>query len=354
VISWEKKATGTLKKAPLFIKTSLSEKRIAVQKTLHLFGGGNLLVEAAKIGQRSHFVVVVRTSKRLVGGISRWEQQIKKMGIRVFIDNSLSKVMQKGPIIKRGDLGFSFGAPWIFKKDWIDQWEGRIFNCHNRALPSHRGAGGSSWLILMRERIGASTIHRISAGIDAGSIVYQEKYRFPQSYKHLGKIDSFVESKAKKFLRRYFPKILRGQAPVRKSDSRRESYWPRLNTGVHGWINWEWQVGDIVLFCRAFGRPFEGAKTLCRGRIIRIFDLRLAGSRQDTFHPFQAGLIFRRDRNGNLWVAHPEGYVCITGWSSADGSTPKLGDRLYTPQRYLEKSLMTRVQYLPSGRMLTN
>ena len=132
-------------------------------KTLHLFGAGELLCEAAKVGIKLGFRVVVRTSNRLYSKNNLWVKKIRRLMVPLFVDNNLREVMRKGGKIKTGDVGISFGAPWIFTSRWIEKWNKKLYNFHNRPLPKHRGAGGSTWMILMREKNGSSTVHEIQA-----------------------------------------------------------------------------------------------------------------------------------------------------------------------------------------------
>ena len=46
--------------------------------------------------------------------------------------------------------------------------------------------------------------------------------------------------------------------PQNKKNS---SYWPRLNSEIHGWINWDWKGNEINTFIKSFGKPYVGAHT---------------------------------------------------------------------------------------------
>ena len=49
--------------------------------------------------------------------------------------------------------------------------------------------------------------------------------------------------------------------PEIKQDESISTYFPRLSSDVHFWINWSWSCEDLVSFIRAFGEPYDGAKT---------------------------------------------------------------------------------------------
>lgn len=325
------------------------------KNTLHLFGAGNLLAEAVKIGIKKNVSVVVRTSPRLYKKNNSWVKDVDNANVPIYIGNSLLELSKKGPKILKGDIGFSFGAPWIFKKEWIRQWAGNLFNCHNRPLPRHRGAGGATWLILMAEKKGASTIHRIDTGVDTGPITFQKTYKFPKGIVTPRGIDIYCENQGKKFLRKSLPKIFRGYRPFLKQNNEIATYWPRLSTSAQGWINWNWPALDIKSFCSAFGDPYEGAKSFFGKTLIYVHKLEIVKEKGQLFHPFQIGLIFRKGKNESLYVAHPDGIIHVKKWSTKkDMKTPKIGDRLFTPNKYLEKSLSCKVQYLPNGKIVTS
>ena len=72
------------------------------------------------------------------------------------------------------------------------------------------------------------------------------------------------------------------------------------------------------------------------------------------FHPFQTGLIFRKDSK-KIWVAHPDGALIVEDFLlEQDEVKLRLGDRLYSPAEKLEIALKTRIQYNPDGKVFEN
>ena len=72
-------------------------------------------------------------------------------------------------------------------------------------------------------------------------------------------------------------------------------YFPRLNTGVNGWIDWTWTASEVELFCRAFDAPYAGAGTFIGDEEVRLGGVHLEEGEGD-LHPFTAGLVVRRRR----------------------------------------------------------
>ena len=46
----------------------------------------------------------------------------------------------------------------------------------------------------------------------------------------------------------------------KKQDEKNSSYWPRLNSKIHGWIDWSWSPKEISDFIKAFDDPEEQNK----------------------------------------------------------------------------------------------
>jgi len=78
-------------------------------------------------------------------------------------------------------------------------------------------------------------------------------------------------------------------------------YWPKINSDIDGLINWNWNADEIIDFIRGFSKPYNGAFTFLKGKKIRIFDANKLKF-TEKFHPFQSGIIFRKDKNF-LYVA---------------------------------------------------
>lgn len=71
------------------------------------------------------------------------------------------------------DWTVSYGYRHIIKPKFIDQYRGRIINCHISYLPWGRGADPNYWAWQLGEPHGV-TIHIMNEGIDTGSILVQE------------------------------------------------------------------------------------------------------------------------------------------------------------------------------------
>ena len=66
-----------------------------------------------------------------------------------------------------------------YQRELLICFMGHLYNLHNQPLPKFRGAGGSSWNILMGDREGGSSIHLLVPEIDAGPIFASVEICFP-------------------------------------------------------------------------------------------------------------------------------------------------------------------------------
>ena len=244
-----------------------------------------------------------------------------------------------------GELSNSFvlslGAAWIFDQQIInDVFGGRIFNAHGTRLPQNRGGGGFSWQILTGNRLGFCNLHLVDEGVDTGPLVatreflYDSTCRVPLDYQRL------YQEKNLEFLLDFIKPLLRRSKHIvpKAQQNYLSTYWPRLNTPIHGWIDWNYGVVELERFILAFDSPYEGAKTVLNGQTVFIKDV-LVDHSDPQFHAFQSGLIYRK---GVSWLC-----VCAIGGSLLIGNirdengknifdSVKLGDRFWTPSEYLD------------------
>lgn len=313
-------------------------------RTLHIFGGGPLVGMAENIAISFGWRVVIRTGQRFSGSFGYLNSDTP-----VFFGDDLPQLMFEGGVPKEGDIGLSFSAPWVFTQEIIDLFSGEVFNLHSQPLPKFMGAGGTSWSILMREKRGGCCIHRLIRKIDAGDVHARIDFAFPDSCRFPVDFDQYGLKEARALLGSWLTVALRdgfvgNVIPVADSEA---EYWPRLNSDIHGWIDWSWSLSDIESFCNAFSFPHKGAMSFVKGDIVRIKKVRVM-LQPNKFHPFQRGMVFRI--SDSLYVSHPDGVLIIDDYDAAAlSSRIMLGDRFFTPPDKISAAMSTRVQYLPSG-----
>jgi methionyl-tRNA formyltransferase len=324
-----------------------------------LFGGGQLLYFTFVQLKAQGLSVFVATSKRhsiesiTVDGTSlSLIEFLQNSGIDYLISDDISRDATVINRITDHTIGMSFDAAWVFKKQFIDLFKGRLLNCHGARLPQDRGAGGFSWRILRDERIGISLIHQIDPGIDTGDIIFFDEYLYPHSCKYPIDYQVYSIEQYQKLLCKFFEIVREEGSFVRVTQPEYLStYWPRLATDIHGYIDWSWTLENIERFICAFDDPYGGASTFVNGKKVRLKKC-YSFFNDGAFHPFQKGYIYRISEK-TIFVATDQGALLVNSVLDESGFDIKnelrVGERFYTPMKFLEEAKQFRAIYTPNG-----
>lgn len=321
----------------------MTEYSLGPFKRVLLIGGGRLLFRLAVWAKGSGFQINVITAPRHASelideiGSNSLLNALEDANIETAVVDSIDSYEARKAV---GDLKetfvLSFGAAWIFKKSTLeDVFQGKLFNLHGARLPQNRGAGGFSWQIMMGNRFGFCLVHKVDEGIDTGDIVTYEEFIYPPSCRIPADFSSYYQDQNYIFIVSLLDST-RAQSKDFDCISQPEylsTYWPRLHTPTHGWIDWKWSALEIERFICAFDDPYSGAQTLWRGKTVQIKKA-FANYQDGYFHPSQAGLIYRINKNW-LCIACKDGAIVIEQLidESGDSLIPKVccGDVLTTP-----------------------
>ena len=322
-----------------------------------LLGGGPLLLTYADyLKDELSVEAIVLTSKRHLedstgGGTFRDALTSRKLTWKE-LPSLTPAALQALNVDLGAAVVLSFAAPWIIKEDVLQLMGRRVYNLHGARLPQDRGGASKSWQIMRGNAYGYALLHQVDSGIDTGDIVDYHEFlyegcRTPLEYQQRSDVETIA------LLKRVTPALLRGEEPRRLAQPPYLStYWPRLNTELHGWIDWSWSGLDVLRFVSAFDDPYPGAHTLLDDRPVYLKGCAFDSS-DGVFHPFQSGLIYR--------ISAEYAAVCVTTGSlivrrflDSDGQEVPLGsltagDRLYTPPEKLEEARRGRVRYTASG-----
>ena len=322
-----------------------------------LIGGGRLLFRLAVWARESGFQVRVitapRHAKEAIGETDSASllNALENADIdTVVVDSIDSEEARKAVGDLKSTFTLSFGAAWIFKKNIIDNvFQGKLFNLHGTRLPQNRGGGGFTWQVMMGNRFGFCVVHKVDEGVDTGDIVSYKEFIYPpscripadfyrhyqeQNYNFIVSLLESVRAQSRDFACMVQPEYL-------------STYWPRLHTPTHGWIDWSWSASEIERFICAFDDPHPGAHTLWNGKVVRIKKV-FANYQDGCFHPAQAGLIYRVN-NDWLCVACTDGAIVIEQLMDEHENSllhmVRNGDAFSTPAeslgRYGERAIYT-------------
>jgi methionyl-tRNA formyltransferase len=248
------------------------------------------------------------------------------------------------------NMAISFGCRSIFRRPFLDAFDGLVFNCHSTDIPRFRGAATQTWLVLHDEPKIYGTIHLVDEGLDSGDVLI--KLSRPRQCDAPYPIDYMRETHAATIeaLQVFLNQLESGEElPRTPLDLEQGTYFPRLNTEQHGAIDWNWPGKHIDRFVRAFGWPYPGAFSYVQDKKITIGEVISVGE-NEPFHPFAAGLIYRTYPDGSVAVVSGDGGIRVNSLRQGkDERRPadflKEGARLMTPIQQLESSRSFNAKY---------
>lgn len=113
---------------------------------------------------------------RLCNGLCGVEYVADKNGVSyAVINNSNSEDFINEVEELKPDVILSFSAPQVIKEPLLSMPKFGILNVHGSLLPDYRGCMPSFWYVFNEEKYGGATVHYMSAKIDDGDIVAQDK-----------------------------------------------------------------------------------------------------------------------------------------------------------------------------------
>ncbi len=324
-----------------------------------LLGGGFLLLRLVRWCLSERIAIFVVTSPRHADELIDSNSSLKeiltfeKVPFIIVEDISSTKVIN---FLK--DLSNTFclsiGAAWIFKTEIIKKiFKNKLFNLHGTRLPQNRGGGGFSWQIMMGNRLGFCQLHLVDGGIDTGDIVRTQEFLYPPSCRIPKDYENLYCDKNIDFITNFIKEIQQKDTYIETSRQTEyfSSYFPRLDTLDHGWIDWTDNIYQLERFICAFDDPYEGAKCLWNNEIVYIKKVCIDFSDQ-SFHPYQSGIVYRKNKK-YLSVCAAGGTLIIECIINSRGSSLiqniKVGDRLSTSSKILDGRI-NRVMYTPKGK----
>jgi len=327
----------------------------------YLMGGGRILYEFLKFLKSRSYEVYVFTSERRSKEWIKDRLSFEELVLSEFVPYFKIKMIEQSDDflshINEETLGIGFGEDWTFSRTIIDRFHGRLVDLMGIRLPQYRGGAHYSWQILRKNRIGACHLQLINEEMvqgkfDSGEIIRSKEYMFPDAA--MKPKDYFATALREElaFLQEFVEDLEKGvtfsKMPIPENFS---MFFPRLYTPKHGWIDWSWGTEDIALFVRAFDDPYAGASTYLGRQMVRIKDVRVEYG-DGPFHPFQAGLIYRKTNNA-IFVATKDGTLIIRQILNVDGDSifkeVKVGERLFTPSKKLEEAITFSAEYDTDG-----
>ena len=323
-----------------------------------LLGGGALLLALVRWCKSESTNISVVTAPRHAKEIVENGKSLKSILSNEKVPFLVTKDIDSDEVAKfLGDFNSTFylsiGAAWIFKQNIIKNlFNGKLLNLHGTRLPQNRGGGGFSWQIMMGNRLGFCQLHLVETGVDTGNIVKTKEFLYPPYCRIPKHYQEIYIKKNIDFVASFIQEIRQGGIAIETTKQAEyfSSYFPRLSTREHGWINWNDEIMQLERFICAFDEPYEGAKCFWRDQTVFIKKV-CVDLHDQNFHPYQSGIVYRKNDNW-LNVCAKGGSLIIEDITDSKGNNLiqkiKVGDRLITKSKTLDER-KKRVLFLPSG-----
>ncbi len=189
----------------------------------------------------------------------------------------------------------------IIPQEILDIPRFQCINVHPSLLPKYRGASPLQNTLLNGEKETATTIMLMSAEVDAGDILAQEKTEvFPEE-----KLPEFSERMGElsaKSLIKMLPEWIEGEITPQKQDSSQSTFCQMLKK-EDGQINWNDSAEAIFNRYRAFF-PWPGIFTFWEGKRIKLTEIYWA---KDNLERNKPGKVFVSD--GKILVHAGKGLI---------------------------------------------
>lgn len=323
-------------------------------KKIVLIGAHDCFEEILNINQQLGLKTIVITSSHQSKSLS------SKINFKIFknLDNKFKKYINENTN-KNETLFLSFSSRWIFRKSEIKNvFNNKLLNFHGTRLPYDAGGGGFSWRILNNDRIGNLLIHLVDEKIDNGPIVSHETFLFPSYCKIPRDFSAYQLPKINIFYKSFITKVKnKHQFNLNYQNKYNRIYYPRLNSQINSWINWDLSSEELVRFINAFDDPHSGAKTKINNKIVRIKKVQTHFAEPHS-HNFLKGLITRKYQNWLLVCTEDGKNIIIEEVLDSKSKNIikniKLGDRFVTVSSYLDRSLKNRSFFNSMGLIKNN
>jgi methionyl-tRNA formyltransferase len=200
------------------------------------------------------------------------------------------------------------GYPWL-----VRDWQEHVpygFNIHPSPLPLGRGPYPLFQAILMDQKTWGVTAHVLDPSFDTGAILGQEHFFLSPDETH----DSLLakcQIASRRLSKRLAHRLPR--AWVEAQPQGEGSYWPRI-ADLERTINWTRTVAEVIRVIRALG-SIEAIGTISGNQ---IYVRAATGWTEAHDHP--PGTLVHAYRR-HLVIAVRDGFVQVTGWRPAGGTT---------------------------------
>ena len=306
-----------------------------IRRKVALVGGGydiiNLYDSISQINADVEVFLAPRHANEMSGGQSFKSLLESKNVCFTIVDseNAFASELDKNCF----DIVFGLGPAWIFKDSTLAKVQ-KWFNINIIPFPKYMGGAHSTWQILHNNYDGAVVIQEITKEIDRGRIIARSNFTYGEN-ENTPQLRLARNSREISTVFQTIQDLVRDKHLdyVGLNNLGESEYWPRLNTHMHGWINWAWTAQEISRFVYAFSIPYPGAHTRLGDTIVYFEDASIES--YGSYHPFSSGIIVRKITTKVVIVAAKDALLRVKCFSPIEEGFIE-GLRFYTDVADLE------------------
>ena len=246
-------------------------------------------------------------------------------------------------------LILGFGEPWKLDKKILKKFSNHALDFMGVPLPYYRGGAHYTWMILNQNYLGGAFIQNITENTkqgqdDSNEYFYGKYYNYPKKLKTPMDFFNYSSAQEISFLKTFYKKIKRKHIfSLKKFNKAKSLLFPRLLSKKNAFINWSHSDTEIINFINAFDEPYDGAQTFLGSKKVYIKNIIKFKDKKFSFGQFSRGLVLHK-HNNIIYIALSD--CIITTNVVLDRKKKniveniKIGQRLYTPQKYIDLSMI--------------
>jgi methionyl-tRNA formyltransferase len=208
------------------------------------------------------------------------------------------------------DVLLNVHSLYIIKPQILEAVKLGAFNLHPGPLPDYAGMNAPSWAIFNNEKQHGVTLHQMTAGIDEGSIAYQEMFELTEKDTGLS-----VSTKCVRLGVQMIETLLATlhedptHIPKLSQDFSKRRYFG-LKAPFEGWVHWEMRAAELERFVRAsdyypLPSPWGYPKAKLGEQEIGLMKVSKTGVASDQ----EVGNI--KEQDGVIWLATKDEWLAV-------------------------------------------
>lgn len=311
-----------------------------------VFGGSQIVIEFLKLLKKKkinfHYFTNKRQLKDNLSNNLNLKDNLKKNNIRFFETEDINKNKLIKKIFTSQSLGVGFGQPWVFKKEMLKLMNPNLVDFMGIPTPKFRGGAHYTWMILNQNFAGGCFFQNINKNTvqgesDSGYYYDHTYYKYPKNLKNPKDFFDYSVIKEINFLKKFLKKITSNASfQLKKLNEKNSVYFPRLLSKFNSYINWDYDIDELVRFINAFSDPYPGATTFLKNKKVYLKNVQIY--EKNNFHSYGAGIIANIHKK-KLFICAKGGiikanYVLLENKKNINSI--KIGERLSTNIKYLQ------------------